>query len=119
MLFATEITNPAKRAAAWDDVEFHERSAAIFAAQFPQKTLVKIGAVSALGCQSAFELRVITDESLVSLVVPVGPCMPEADVWSTWVLVLEAAGLHVCSDAAYQAYCFAAVEQEELELECL
>jgi hypothetical protein len=109
----TESSNAAECAVAVTYIESQERVATAFGEQLSPGSVVKMGPVVAQKNYTGFEVRVVSDGALVALVVTIAPGMPEADVWITWVWVLEDAGLQVRTDAAYEEICFQAAELEE------
>jgi hypothetical protein len=113
MLFVTEITNPAKREAASDYLESHERCALVFAAQCAPDSLVKMGPVHRRGHGVTFEICAASGAMLVPFVVTIAAGMPESDVWSAWTMALECGGLRVRADATYEAWSFAELERLE------
>lgn len=113
MLFVAEITNAAARRAALDYLHAHEAFARMFAAQCAAGAVVQLGPMQQRDGASTFQLRVAGDEMLVAATVIVTPGMPEAEVWSTWFMTLDIAGLNVRADARYEAFCFAELDRME------
>jgi len=117
MLIITEISNAAERAEARAYLESQEGAAIAFGKQFTAGAVAKLGPVMTRKNYTGFEVRAISDGALVTLVVTIEPGMPESDVWCTWVMALQDAGLQVRTDAAYEEVCSQAAEWEAAEWE--
>src|SRR5258708_1731213 len=106
MLFTSEITNTAKREAAYAYLQSNEDGANIFAAQCVPGAIVKLGPVKKQAGRITFEVRGAGGGMLVPFTVTIAAGMPEAEVWSTWFCTLDKASLTVLTDPTYESFIF-------------